>query len=93
MLRTEKEAARRKAIKKGGKLLERHPELKSDAKVQLGYAYYSSDLEKLCELLKGNAIPTKILDLSGRENNNVDSLYIKCAYFDIIIDEKMRVIR
>ena len=50
-------------MKKGGWLLEEVPRLKSEG--EICGEWDMTELEALCELLKGNAIPTKKLDLTG----------------------------
>ena len=56
------EKLKEEALKKGGYLLEKNPEMKKKTEVRGTHG----DLKALCELLKGNVIPTMKLYL-GRE--------------------------
>ncbi len=47
----------------GKKLLKKMPKLKTDHTVRWGEEGAGENLRLLCELLKGNAIPVKRLDL------------------------------
>jgi len=64
------------AHRKGGDLLRRKPELKTQTELG-GSEWKGADLEMLCELLKGNAIPTTTLGLGG--NNIGDEGAVKIA--------------
>ena len=52
------------ALREGAELLKRKPELKTETEVRWKGGE-GPNFEMLCELLKGNAIPTKNLDLGG----------------------------
>ena len=52
---------REQALKKGGHLLDKNPDLKGITELTGKY----DDLKALCSLLKGNAIPAQRLDLNG----------------------------
>ena len=51
------------ALKKGGELLNRIPELKDLTKLNWSEHGTGTNFIALCELLKGNAIPLRELDL------------------------------
>ena len=53
--------------KKGEELFEKIPDLKTDCEVVWGEEGTGKNFMLLCELLKGNAIPSKSLNLSGDE--------------------------
>ena len=53
--------------KKGGELIEKMPGLKTDSLVNWRYRGAGDNFILLCELLKGNAIPTQALDMSCDE--------------------------
>ena len=53
--------------KKGEELIKNNPELKTDGLIQWKEEGTGDSFMLLCELLKGNTIPTKELDLSSDE--------------------------
>ena len=53
------------ALKKGAELLKIKPELETKTEVRWGDGT-GPNFEMLCELLKGNAIPTKFLNLYSK---------------------------
>jgi len=59
------------ALKKGEELLRAQPDLRNKTEIRWSEKGTGSNFVMLCELLKGNAIPTKKLDLDG--NNIGDS--------------------
>ena len=63
----DKELRRREDLKEGGKLLKRRPKLKPEEELRWKEEGAGEKLRMLCELLKGNAIPTKSLNLVGDE--------------------------
>ena len=56
------------ALKKGEELLRRQPELKTETEVGWGENGTGPNFIMLCELLRGNAIPTANLDLESDDN-------------------------
>ena len=56
---------REEALKKGEGLLRAQPDLRNKTEVGWSEKGTGSNFVMLCELLKGNAIPTKKLDLTG----------------------------
>ena len=66
------EELRRKgeALRVGEKLLKKMPELRTKDEISWEEKGAEENIRMLCELLKGNAIPTKILDIYGNEKDN-----------------------
>ena len=54
-------------LKRGEELLRKHPELRDETEVRWSEEGAGANFAMLCELLKGNAIPTKELSLNGDE--------------------------
>ena len=53
--------------KKGGELVEKKPNLKTEREIGWIEEVTGDNFMLFCELLKGNAIPTEILNLNGDE--------------------------
>ena len=59
--------SKEEALKRGEELLRKHPELRDETEVRWSEKGAGENFAMLCELLKGNAIPTKTLDLQCDE--------------------------
>ena len=57
--------SKEEALKKGEELLRKQPDLKTKTEYTWSKKGAGPNFVMLCELLKGNAIPTKTLDLSS----------------------------
>ena len=60
--------SKEEVLKRGEELLRKHPELRNKTEVGWSEKGAGENFAMLCELLKGNAIPTKTLNLNGDEN-------------------------
>ena len=61
----EEEALKKKALKRADELLKKQPELISKTEILWSDRGAGSNFAMLCELLKANSIPTRLLDLRG----------------------------
>ena len=59
--------------KKGEELIKRTPELKTNCKIEWKERAAGKNFILLCELLKGNTIPTKLLNLNCDEREEKKS--------------------